>query len=408
MSTSLCICRGDALDRFFRWVLRSGNDGPARLPARMALLMVATWGMQALLAMVQGNFSGSNASFLMDYAAIVQYLITLPLLLAANDIAAPFVDAAIGHFISSGLLPAHDAAGFRRVTAKVLGTAKSVWMDIFMLCLGLALTWTWILPSLQLARVNPDYVSWHIVRTADGPVLSLAVLYAGIVAGPLFLYSHFRWILKVAAWIVLLVTVSGKNLRSSPLHPDRSGGLYFLSRVQTAFGILIFAIGCEVAATVGYNIFMESGTMFSLDNWIIWVPFVIMAPLAFMLPLLLFSRRLFLVKSRGIFEMSRFANDFTSAFDKRHLAPEAALFSGEHDTPDSDAIREYLDGADSDIQSLADLQTAFEAVRTMKILPFDFASLGKLTIAAAGPMLPLFVNAVPGMDALYEMIKNFL
>jgi hypothetical protein len=408
MDQTLSLCLGDPLDRFFMRLFRIKPEGSPRTLARAFFLMAITWLPQAGMSAIHGSFIGGAAPFLFDFAAIVQYLVTVPLLVLADKITGPFVDSAIRHFIDSGLLNQPEARRYEETVRHTLRILKSGWVDFVLLIAGMGFAWTWILPSLAMAQSNPAFESWQIIRTASGPHLSLAVLYAGMVAGPVFLYSHFRWVLKVIVWIWLLIVVSRMKLRINPCHPDKSGGIYFLSRVQSAFGIQIFAIGCEIAATVGYNIAVEGGSMFSLDSWILWVPFVVMAPLAFMLPLLLFSRRLFWAKNIGLFEMSRFSNDFTSAFGQRHLGYTAPLALESRTVLASGEVQTYLDGISGDVQSLADLQNSFDAVRSMKILPFDFASLGKLVLAAASPMAPLFLDSVPSIKTVLEFVTGLI
>ena len=367
---------------------------------------MATYVPQAVLAAIQGQLYGNPSAFINDFAAMIQYLVAVPLLIIADSVAGPLIDAAILHFMDSGLLSVKDSQGFAQETNKALRIIKSRYLDIAAVILGLIIPWTWIIPSLTAVGQHPSIQSWKIISGYHGPRLSYAILYAGLIASPFFLYMHFRWIVKVAGWVWIIIRVSRRNLRINPCHPDKAGGLYFLSRVQSAFGIFIFTIGCEIATTVSYNIFINGSALFSFENASMWVSFITLAPLVFMLPLILFSKRLFWAKSDGLFLISRFSNTFSNAFSIRHL-DYISITSGERMNVDTkrDAGL-FLDDIGGDVQSLADLQNSFDTLRAMKIIPFDFASLGKLMAAAAGPMLPIFFRSIPSLEPVVDFISG--
>lgn len=99
-------------------------------------------------------------------------------------------------------------------------------------------------------------------------------------------------------WSWYLYRLSRLRLNLVASHPDKTGGIGFLSDAQTKFGIVILAYGISnVAPTIGYKLALEGATMSVVAVWGIAVGFVIGAPLLFTLPLFIFTAQLYQAKS---------------------------------------------------------------------------------------------------------------
>ena len=82
------------------------------------------------------------------------------------------------------------------------------------------------------------------------PVLSWAGEYARFISNPLFLFLVLRWLWRFAVWTLLLSAISKLSLRLTPMHPDKTAGLGFLTIYPGIFSGFIFALSCVVAAAV--------------------------------------------------------------------------------------------------------------------------------------------------------------
>ena len=99
---------------------------------------------------------------------------------------------------------------------------------------------------------------------------------------PLLNYWWLRWIWKIILWSYYLFRMSRFRLRLLASHPDRTGGIGFLSDVQTRFGLVILAYGItNVASTIAYKMAFEGATLGDHSVWGPLVGFVISAPLLF-------------------------------------------------------------------------------------------------------------------------------
>ena len=95
-----------------------------------------------------------------------------------------------------------------------------------------------------------------MVRDADrrGLKLSLAGMWYGYVSLPLFQFLLMRWYFRLFIWARFLWQVSRIDLSLVPTHPDRVGGLGFLSNTVYAFTPLAVAHGALLAGLIANRI----------------------------------------------------------------------------------------------------------------------------------------------------------
>jgi len=107
-------------------------------------------------------------------------------------------------------------------------------------------------------------------------------------------------------------------------------------------------------------------------------------------PLLVFAPQLAQTKRTGMREYGALAQRYVRAFDDKWLRGGAPA-------------EESLVGS-GDIQSLADLSTSFEVVRTMRIAPVTTEALLRLVAATLVPLVPLALT----MMSLEDLLKRLL
>jgi hypothetical protein len=189
-------------------------------------------------------------------------------------------------------------------------------------------------------------------------------------------------------WARFLWQVSRIDLSLVPTHPDRVGGLGFLSETVYAFIPLLIAHGALLAGLLGNRIFHVGATlpgfMLEILVLVIFLMCVVLGPLLVFAPKLAHARRM------GLREYGTLAERYVREFDAKWLrggAPgdEPLLGSG-------------------DIQSLADLSNSFEVVRTMRIAPLTKETILQLSIATVVPIAPLLLTMMP----LEELLKKLL
>lgn len=183
---------------------------------------------------------------------------------------------------------------------------------------------------------------------------------------PPFLFHRWAW--RYAVWCGFLHRVSRLNLRIVATHPDRSGGLGFVSLGHAAFAQVGFAASCLVAAAVGTRILHEGARLASFQ-WLL-VVFNAVSLVVGIAPLFVFWWALRIVKERGLLKYGKFSSRYVLQFDHEWIG------------------------------ALADLGGSFERVDNMRLLPLVAKNAIAMAVAAAVPMLPLLLTAVPLEDLL--------
>jgi len=204
---------------------------------------------------------------------------------------------------------------------------------------------------------------------------------------PLFQFLLCRWYFRVCIWARLLWQVSRIPLALVPTHPDRAGGLGFLSNTVYAFVPLVLAHGALLAGTLASQIFYAGArlTDFQLEIILLMI-FIVCLVVG---PLMVFAPQLSRAKRTGLREYGTLAQGYVRAFDKKWLrgggADEPMLGSG-------------------DIQSLADLGNSFEVVRGMRVVPVSKEAVFQLGLATLAPIIPLVLTMMPLEDLLKKLL----
>jgi hypothetical protein len=381
---------GDLVSRTFA-ALGMGSYRAGDLVKQSLVLIGLTWVPLALLAIVaEVHWSqppGQN--FFLDFAAYGQLLIGLPMFLIAERVIDGQTRSAARCFLTTGALAAGDAARLFHLNGRVERLRKQLWPELICIALGYVITAAWVVPEMY-----NDRDTWH----AMGPVGQLQPLtWPGLLelgfVGPLTTYWWVRWSWKIGMWSWYLYRLSRLRLNLVASHPDKTGGIGFLSDAQTKFGIVILAYGISnVAPTIGYKLALEGATMSVVSVWGIAAGFVIGAPLLFTIPLFMFTRQLYQTKARAMEMFQERSMERAQAFEEKWLK---ACSSGNY---------ELMSG--SDLAGLNALNQVYAHIHAMRVVPFDIRSFSELLGSALGPMVPLLPYLVdlpePWLKALEE------
>jgi hypothetical protein len=204
---------------------------------------------------------------------------------------------------------------------------------------------------------------------------------------PIFQFLLVRWYFRLFVWTRFLWQVSRIELSLVPTHPDRVGGLGFLSNTVYAFATLAVAHGALLAGQLANRIFFAGAALTEFKAEIaVVVAFLLCAILG---PLLVFTPQLAQAKRKGLREYGALAEHYVRAFDAKWLRGGAPA-------------NEALVGS-ADIQSLADLGNSYELVRTMRLAPITKEAILRVAAAALVPMVPLLLTMMP-LEALLKVL----
>ena len=108
------------------------------------------------------------------------------------------------------------------------------------------------------------------------------------VSVPLFQFMLLRWYFRLFIWARFLWQVSRIDMSLVPMHPDRVGGLGFLSGTAFAFIPLAVAHGAVLAGMIANRVLhvgmpltafkVEIGVVFGFVECLVFVPLLLFAP----------------------------------------------------------------------------------------------------------------------------------
>jgi hypothetical protein len=215
----------------------------------------------------------------------------------------------------------------------------------------------------------------------------MAGLWFACVSLPISQFILLRWYFRIFIWTRFLWDVSRVGLDLVPIHPDRAGGLGFLSTITYAFAPLLAGQGVLLASVMANKIFYDGARFLDfkmeLVAWAAGMLFFVLAPLLVFVPLLARTRRI------GLAEYGELAQRYVRDFDAKWLRGGAPA-------------GEQLIGS-GDIQSLADLGNSFEIVRSMKLVPFGRDTVFQLALFSLAPVAPLILTTIP----LVQLVDKF-
>jgi hypothetical protein len=231
--------------------------------------------------------------------------------------------------------------------------------------------------------------TWYADATGAGLRLTVAGLWYRDFSFPLFQFILLRWYYRLFIWARFLWGVARINLSLVPTHPDRAGGLGFLTGTVFAFVPLLWAQGVLLAGTLANRIFFMGAKLPDFKVTIIgvvaWAVFMTVAPL------LVFSVRLERARRVGTREYGALAARYVRGFDQKWLRGGAP------------AGEELIGNAD--IQSLADMGNSFAFVREMTLVPFTLRTVWQLAVITLVPVVPLALTMMPLEEFLNQIVK---
>ena len=352
------------------------------IPRRIAWAIAMTWLPLLILSLLQGRARGPTPreSFLLDFATYGRFLLSMPLLIAAEAVVGPRLASAGKFFARSGLVRPQDGPAYEKAVARLVRWRDSGWAEAILLAIALVGSWT--LNFEKWYTAGP--LTWRALPADGGERMSLAGLWFHGVALPMFQFLWLRWLWRLVLWTRFLYAMSRLDLDLVPTHADGAGGLGFLGTAHTSMGILACALGCPFSGDVAFRVLYEGA---KLETFEIPLAFYLLAcVLIFLSPPLVFAASAARARREGLRTYGLLVDDYNRAFHEKWTQGRA---------PESEPLL-----GSSDIQSLADLGTSYERVRQMKSFPYGRKVVAEVVVMALLPALPLVLVIVPVGDIL--------
>lgn len=363
-----------------------GGDGLPSVRGAIALALLA-WLPPALISVAE-YLAGRNSaalSYFIDYTAYIRFLVALPLIVLTERHAHNRLTPIVDHFTRSRLIADVAIARFHEVVRRADARSSSALLEGALLLIVLAIAVFGARLDVEIGGFDWDG------RVVDGsPEYSLAGNWSHWVAKPLFQFLVLRWVWRFLVWGWLLFCISRLRLKLVSYHPDRSGGLGFLSVYPMVFSGLIFALSAVIAAQLVSEVLNEGmGRHMVWSLMASWLAFVL---LVFVGPLAVFLKPLYMLRERAIFELGRVAGEHQMAFEEKWLSSGSGG-------------RDLLGSAD--VSSAADLVPLAAAPYEMRTLPISWPMVFGLILTAGAPMLAVLATQMP-LSELLTLITSVL
>ncbi len=360
------------------------DDALMLVRQRIVVISLLAWLPLLLLSALEGNLWGGGTSvpFLFDIEVHVRFLVALPLLVLAELVVHRRMRPLLQQFVERNLVPESAMPRFEAAVVSAFRLRNSVLAEVLLISIvyGVGVLFIW------RHYVALDTATWYATGSAGGSQLSLAGMWFGYISLPIFQFLLCRWYFRLFIWARFLWQVSRIELSLLPTHPDRLGGLSFISGQIYAFTVLAVAHGALLAGNLANRIFFLGAELLQFKVEIaVLVVFMMCVVLG---PLLFFTPQLAQAKRKGSREYGVLAERYAREFDAKWLRGGAPA-------------NEPLLGS-SDIQSLADLGNSFQVVREMRIVPIKRDDLLRLVGATLAPIVPLALT----MMSLEELLKK--
>jgi hypothetical protein len=365
---------------------RLSDDALMLVRKRIIVISLFAWLPLLMFSALERHLLGGSAAvpFLPDVEVHVRFLLAMPLLIAAELVVHRYMRPVVQQFLARHLVPESAMTRFDCAIASAIRLRNSVLAELlliaFVYSVGILIVWR--------QYVALDVATWYATPFVEGTKLSLAGMWYGYVSLPIFQFLLCRWYFRIFIWTRFLWQVSRIDLSLVPTHPDRVGGLGFLSDTVYAFIPLLIAHGALLAGLIADRIFHLGA---KLSDFMIEILVLVIFLMCVVLgPLLVFAPQLARVKRKGLREYGTLAERYVREFDakwQRGGAPADELLIGS-----------------GDIQSLADLGNSFDIVRTMRIAAFTKETVLQLAAATLAPIVPLLLTMMP----LEELLKKLL
>jgi hypothetical protein len=356
---------------------------PLKLVARrMVTISLICWLPLLLLSALARHLTrGVTVPFLHDPEVHARFLIAVPFLIACEVYVHARMQAIVPQFVSRGIIAPEDQARFDKIVGSALRLRNSVAAEVLLLILVLA-TGNMIWRQGFTLGVS----TWYRIYDSAGSHLTPAGVYYAFVSLSIFRFLLIRWYFRLFVWYRFLWQVKALPLHFNLYHPDRVGGLGFLTSSVETFAPVFTSQSILVAGTILGRILYGGARLPDFKMEIAAI--LVFAVLVVVFPLGFFSIKLERAARRAKLEFGTLASRYVDDFHRKWIGP-------------SGPSREPLLGT-PDIQSLADLANSFAVVGEMRLLPVTKKTLVRLVLMVIAPMVPLMLT----MFSLEEVIAR--
>ena len=225
------------------------DDALGMLRRRMIAASFLTWVPLLILSIWEGLATGNqvNVPFLVDFDVHARFLVALPLLIYAELIVHQRMRLVVRGFLDRKLVPADSINKLDAALQSLSRLRNSVVVEV------LLILFVYAVGVLVLRRtVELKTATWQSLQQGS---FTITGMWYAFVSLPIFQFILIRWYFRLFLWTRFLYHTSKIRLSLIPTHPDRAGGLGFLSGTVYGFSPLLLAHGTLLSGMIANRIF---------------------------------------------------------------------------------------------------------------------------------------------------------
>jgi hypothetical protein len=319
-------------------------------------------------------------NFLEDFTTHARLILVIPLLIFSEHSVDTRIQELTAQFFKSGILGENDLPAYDRLKKKVKILSDATiadWVMLFIVIANIVIRWMRNVQHSSIWLVNPD---------AQGGHISWAGSWFVFFSLPILQYILLRWIWRWIIWVIYFTKISRMPLQLTPSHPDKAGGIGFLGIPPAPFLSVTLAMSILFSTTVAAKVFWFHDRL--PVYYPVMIGFAILSIVINVLPLIVYMKPLSIQRRKGIFDYSMMIQNHHREFEKKWL--------GKTD------VSGLLGSQDA--SSTTDLNSTFDAVLSMRLVPFNLKTMLSSIVIAVLPMLPLLAFEYDWMDILKKVV----
>jgi hypothetical protein len=357
------------------------------IPRRVLCFMLLTWVPVMAWAIINGRvFAGVVTEPLLQHFGVhVRCLVAIPLLIAAEAVAEGISRRIVPYFVTSGLVTEATKPRFVEILQQAVRLRDSWVAAAVMAALAVLLAWRFTGTG---GALHEDALSWAVSHETGRLRLGFGGWWFLFVVRPVFSFLLLHWVWRLVVATMLFWRVAHLDLRLVPTHPDRAGGLGFLSRAPFAFSPVVLAMSAVIASHWAHQILYHGAhvTDFKLPLGLFTAVRLVM----FLGPFFLFAPPLGQLKRRSLLAYGALVGEHGRLVQRRWIGGEPL---------ESDAL---LDAPE--LGPVADTISMYEAVERIRPVPLGKQSVIAIVAPSLLPMVPVAAIEVPLKDTLLKLL----
>jgi hypothetical protein len=341
--------------------------------------VVITWVPLLVFSLAEWLIAHKSEPMLQDLSVHVRLLVTLPLLLVADQLLDSNCRWSVARLFEEGFVAPEQHERARSVLRSAERWRDSPAPESILLVLAFACG------VASLVGLLPPAGFVHGV--AETRYSAVRTWYA-LVSLPVFQFVLWRSLFHWALWVRVLGGLSRVPLRLLPTHADERGGIDFLKRPSVAYGaVLLLAVSSALCGGWETQILLYGTKIDALRP--LFIAFLLIGTIIVFAPLLVFVPQLFRARLWGREAYGALVTDYSRQFQERWVErPGQAELLG-----------------NSDFQSLADLSSSYQDnVNKMRVILFELRDVVLLIVATLIPALPIVLTLLPAREVLKRLL----